>query len=228
MTDQFGRTAVKLSEGPLGIIALFIVLIYVIAGFLSGFSNNIGNEDRSLLMWFLVLFPVAVLAVFTLLVFYRHTNLYPPKAYDDERHFASLATFGGARFDNRALQTDAPEKSAEPPGSLNKSATGSLYWLGHDLMWTADALLRQAPSENVLVGLDQAQHHLVQVGLGESQIAREILGLRELIEPAKELSAPVRDAHASQLGSIIDRIGSAAEATQPRFDKPPHWNRVRN
>jgi hypothetical protein len=228
MTDQFGRTAVKLSQGPLGIIALFIVLIYGIAGLVSGFATDIGETNRSVLILFLVLFPVGVLVVFTWLVAFHHTKLYPPQAFRDESHFAALATFGGARFDKPALQTNPPKESAAPPGSLKPSATGSLYWLGHDLMWTADALLRQAPSERVLVGLDQAQHHLAQVGLGETQIAREILDLRELIKQSQELSPPVRDAYASQLGSIIDRIGMTAEAAQLRFEKPPHWNRVRS
>ena len=122
---------------------LFIVLIYGIAGLVSVFVPGIGETNRSILILFLVLFPVAVLVVFAWLVSFHHTKLYPPQAYRDESH--SVATFGGARFDKPALQSDRPKEPA-PLGSLNTSATGSLYWLGHDLMWTADALLRQAPN----------------------------------------------------------------------------------
>ena len=227
MIDNFGGTAVKLSQGPLGIVALFIVLIYGIAGFVLSFSAGIGEINRSILIIFLVLFPVAVLGIFGWLVAYHHTKLYPPQAFRDETNFAALATFGEARFDKPASPTDPRKESAAPPNILNTKATGSLYWLGHDLMWTADALLRQAPPQDVLVGLDQSEHHLGQVGLGETQIAREILRLRDLIKQSEELSPVVRDAYASQLGSIIDRIGITAECAQPGFDKPPHWNRVR-
>jgi hypothetical protein len=73
---------------------------------------------------------------------------------------------------------------------LITSATGNLYWLGHDIMWTADVLLRKSPSEHVLIGLAQARHHLVIVGLGETPIEYEIRGLGELIQQSGELSPP--------------------------------------
>jgi hypothetical protein len=80
----------------------------------------------------------------------------------------------------------------------------------------------------VLIGLAQARHHLVQVGLGETPIEREIRDLGELIQQSGELSPSLRDECASQLGSIIDRIGMTAEAAQDDFKVPPHWKRVRS
>ena len=49
-TEQFGQTAVKLSQGPLGIIALFIVLIHGFASLVLGFAENIGEENLSILV----------------------------------------------------------------------------------------------------------------------------------------------------------------------------------
>ncbi|BCT66548.1 hypothetical protein [Nitrosospira sp. NRS527] len=230
MTDQFERTAVKLSQRPLGIIALFIVLIHGFASLVVGFTTNIGENNQSILVWFLVLFPVIVFLVFAWLVSFRHVNLYPPEAFPDPRVFADLATltYGQAKFDNLNLQKYSQSQSAAPPHSLRTSATGSLYWLGHDLMWTADILLRKGPAEQALIGLAQARHHLVQVGLGETPIEYEIVALNELIKLSEELSPSLRDKCASQLGSIIDRIGMVAEAAQANFQVPPHWTRVRS
>jgi len=227
MTDQFERTAVKLSQGPLGIIALFIVLIHGFASLVLGLATDIGENNRSILVWFLVSFPVVVFFVFAWLVSRHHAKLYPPQAFREEGYFVSLA-FGRASFDKRDLQTGPLKKSAAPIHSLRTSATGSLYWLGHDLMWTADALLRKGPSEHVLIGPARARHHLVQVGLGDTPIEREIRGLSELIQQSEELSPSLRDEYASQLGSIIDRIGMTAEAAQADFQVPPHWKRVRS
>ena len=90
-TEQFGQTAVKLSQGSLGIIALFIVLIHGFASLVLGFAENIGEENHSILVWFLVLFPVFVFTVFAWLVSTLHQKLYPPGAYANEEIFRDLA-----------------------------------------------------------------------------------------------------------------------------------------
>jgi hypothetical protein len=228
-TEQFGQTAVKLSQGPLGIIALFIVLIHGFASLVLGFAQNIGEENRSILVWFLVLFPVFVFTVFARLVSTCHEKLYPPGAYNDEKFFVDLARpWGESAFDKRNSSASPPEKSTLARNYLVKSATGNLYWLGHDLMWTADTLLRQGPVEQVIIGLDQALHHLVHVGLRETPIELDLQALRAQIQFSKELSASLRDEYATKIGAIIDRIGATLEAAQADFQVPPHWNRVRS
>jgi hypothetical protein len=227
-TEDFEQTAVKLSQSPLGIIALFIVLIHGFASLVLGFSENLGEGNRSVLVWFLVLFPAFVFTVFAWLVGTRHVKLYPPTAFRNENLFRDLA-YGRASFDQQAFQAPQPEKniSAKTVDSLKKSATGNLYWLGHDLMWTADTLLRQGPNEHVLIGLDQAIHHLIHVGLKETPIERDLQVLRAQIQFAKELSASNRDEAANKIGLIIDRIGAILETAQADFQVPPHWNRDR-
>jgi len=225
-TKEFEQTAVKLSQGPLGIIALFIVLIHGFASLVLGFSQNLGEGNRSILVWFLVLFPAFVFTVFAWLVSTRHQKLYPPTAFRNEDLFRDLA-YGRASFDQQDSQTPPPAIFSSTIGSLDKSATGNLYWLGHDLMWTADTLLRQGPTEHVLIGLDQAIHHLVHVGLKETPIERDLQVLRAQIELAKELTASARDQSANKIGSIIDRIGAILETAQADFQVPPHWNRTR-
>ena len=73
---EFGSAAHKLSTNPLGIVALFIVLLYGIAGLVLGATaDDFGPGERWPLIWFLVLFPVLVLAVFSWLVTRHHQAL---------------------------------------------------------------------------------------------------------------------------------------------------------
>lgn len=228
-TEQFGQTAVKLSQGPLGIIALFIVLIHGFASLVLGLAQNIGEADRSIIVWFLVLFPVFVFTVFAWLVSTCHQKLYPPGAFQNEEIFRDLALpWGESAFDKRNSLVSPPEKSALTTSHLVKSATGNLYWLGHDLMWTADTLLRQGPVEQVIIGLDQALHHLIHVGLRETPSELDLQALRAQIQSSRELSASIRDEYANKIGAIIDKIGATLEAAQDYFEVPPHWNRVRS
>ena len=90
---KFGKLAGSLSKSPLGIIALFIVLIYGVAGLVLGFSaETLDPSERSRLIWFLVLFPVIVLATFAWLVSRHHRKLYGPSDFKDESVF--LQTIG--------------------------------------------------------------------------------------------------------------------------------------
>jgi hypothetical protein len=226
MTEQFEATAVKLSQGPLGIIALFIVLIHGFASLVLGLATDIGESNRTILVWFLVSFPVGVFTVFAWLVSQHHVNLYPPQAFRNEELFFNLA-YGRASFDEPVSQVRHSETAKIPTRFIKTAATGSLYWLGHDLMWTADTLLRGGPRDQVLIGLDQAQHHLREVGLSTTPVEADILHLHDRIRQAKELPPSLRDEYANQLGFLIDRIGATAEAAQDDFQVPPHWTRIR-
>ncbi|MEK7724350.1 MAG: hypothetical protein AAB336_08395 [Acidobacteriota bacterium] len=63
---EFGKTAQSLARNPLGIIALFIVLLYAIAGLVLGTSaSSLQPSERLPLIWFIVVFPFAVLGVFS-------------------------------------------------------------------------------------------------------------------------------------------------------------------
>jgi hypothetical protein len=76
MNDQvtgFGDVAQKLARNPLGIIALFIVLVYGFAALVAGFSGPFSASERLPLIYFMITFPVLVLGVFAWLVS-RHSN----------------------------------------------------------------------------------------------------------------------------------------------------------
>jgi hypothetical protein len=86
--EVFGKTAQRLSRNPLGIIALFIVLVYGIAGIVLGFSSqHLEPCERQPLIWFLVVFPVIVLAAFYRLVTCHHAKLYAPHDFQEDEGF---------------------------------------------------------------------------------------------------------------------------------------------
>lgn len=87
LIKEFGDTAKGLSKNPLGIIALFIVLIYGFASLVVGVSSQLQANERLPIVWFLVIFPCVVLGVFAWLVSNHHKKLYAPSDFKDESNF---------------------------------------------------------------------------------------------------------------------------------------------
>lgn len=86
--NKFADTAKDLSKNPLGIIALFILLVYGFACILLGITrSSLDAAERAPLIWFLALFPVAVLIAFCWLVANHHKKLYAPKDFENEDNF---------------------------------------------------------------------------------------------------------------------------------------------
>lgn len=78
----------EMSRNPLAIIALFIILIYGFACLLFGLSvTSLDVTERLPLIWFVVLFPTAVLILFGWLVSKHHNKLYAPTDYRDDESF---------------------------------------------------------------------------------------------------------------------------------------------
>jgi hypothetical protein len=83
----FAGSAKGLARNPLGIIALFIVLIYGFAALTLGINSSLQAEERLPLVWFLVLFPLVVLFTFGWLVSRHHEKLYAPADYKSDDGF---------------------------------------------------------------------------------------------------------------------------------------------
>jgi hypothetical protein len=91
---DFGDTAKSLARNPLGIIALFIVLVYAFAALLVGASGKLESSDRHSIVLFLVIFPPVVLAVFGWLVSRHHEKLYAPNDFQSDDAFLNARTSG--------------------------------------------------------------------------------------------------------------------------------------
>lgn len=86
----FGSVATGLSRGPLGVISLFIVLVYGFASLVTAFAGAFSGSERLPLIYFLVIFPVLVLGVFSWLVSHHSGKLYPPNAFKNEHIFLEV------------------------------------------------------------------------------------------------------------------------------------------
>jgi CheY-like chemotaxis protein len=141
----FTQGAKSLSRSPLGIIALFIVLVYGFASLVTTLGSSLGPQERLPLVYFLVIFPVLVLAVFAWLVSCHWRKLYGPGDYRDENNFvrmttmatASLAAAASSRLGegNPAAQPDVARiadtvRSAFPSGErMNEPWRRSVLWV---------------------------------------------------------------------------------------------------
>lgn len=89
MMNDFMKNASGLTKNPLGIIALFISLIYGFACIVLGTSltNMSAEEERLPLIWFIILFPILILGAFIFLVVYHHEKLYSPSDFRNDEGF---------------------------------------------------------------------------------------------------------------------------------------------
>ncbi len=84
--EKFATSAMGFTKNPLGIIALFIVLVYGFASLVVGFGNEL-SEHVIPLIYFMVFFPVLVFVGFLWLVARHYNKLYGPSDYQDEDNF---------------------------------------------------------------------------------------------------------------------------------------------
>lgn len=101
-----------LVKNPIGIIALFISLIYGFANLLLGTTaSSLTANERYPIIIFIILFPVIVLAVYYLLVSRHHGKLYAPGDYKDDKSF--LRTLSPEERELK-LENEAQEALPEP------------------------------------------------------------------------------------------------------------------
>lgn len=106
-----------LAKNPLGIIALFILLIYGISALLLGLSvGDVALHNETILVVFIVLFPFVVLGVFAWLVSCHHMKLYGPNDYQDDKNFLSTCP----QFDPKTIgEKYSPESKRAIVEGLN-------------------------------------------------------------------------------------------------------------
>lgn len=160
--ETYTNTSKSLSRNPLGIIALFIVLVYGIAALVFGLSGaQLSEPQKWPLIWFLVLFPVLVLLLFGWLVSSHHTKLYSPNDFPNEDGFF------------QALSPEARSKKLEREAKeLVLSKTN-----------------KDSPSNNKASGSNIDAENILLSDARSSYIIAEDLVFRELEE---ELEQPIQ------------------------------------
>lgn len=149
-TTNFGDTAKGLARNPLGIIALFIVLVYGFASLVTAFGASLTAQERLPLIYFLVLFPVLVLGVFAWLVSRHAGKLYSPSDYKNEENYvavvASLAAAAARRPDAGAAQPEVDvHRIAEVVRDVSPRARADSQSWRSRILWVDDR-----PQNNVL------------------------------------------------------------------------------
>lgn len=114
---SFAESAKGFTKSPLGIIALFIVLVYGFATLAVSFGNNL-TEHIAPLIYFLVLFPVIVFIGFLWLVSKHHDKIYGPSDFKDEENFLKMKM--------SAVASLATATAKQPDGDNNESTQQQL------------------------------------------------------------------------------------------------------
>jgi hypothetical protein len=110
---SFGETAKSLARNPLGIIALFIVLVYGFASLVTAFAGSFTSAKRVPLIYFLVAFPVLVLGVFAWLVSKHSGKLFAPSDFKDEENYVKMQMAVVASLTAATAKGDTPATEAQ-------------------------------------------------------------------------------------------------------------------
>lgn len=136
---------------------------------------------------------------------------------------------GGAELSFGKSAADAVLNERPAPGdraaadSAHWTKVASIYWLGHDIMWTVDAILRGGEPRFINHGLTQSLHHAQQIGLSQTSPAKALRRLRDNAQHLlpSEWGTTLRTQYASDLRQIADQLGAVAESQQDGFLAKP-------
>ena len=144
---SFGVTAKSLARNPLGIIALFIVLVYGFASMVTAATGPLAAAERLPLIYFLVLFPVLVLGTFGWLVRNHHEKRYGPGDFPVKGDFLKIAQMKIADMRAVVALSDASAKSGAPASEPElvsavlaagpASTANGDSWMNH-ILWVDD------------------------------------------------------------------------------------------
>ena len=93
---------------------------------------------------------------------------------------------------------------------------GNIYWLGHDLMWTVDVIMRDGSKRYICHGLKQSLHHLTEIGLGDTSFGENLKRLYENAGNSLESDWDYekRQRVATDVLQLRDQIGSLIASQQ--------------
>ena len=117
--------------------------------------------------------------------------------------------FDPLRGDNSPEPKNELGSGEDPPIAAVSGNPFHVFWLAHDLMWTRDVLLRDAPRERVIHGLRTAISHLEQVGLPSTAMCSQLNQILAQVTTAEEsrLDATARVAISNEIARITMMIG---------------------
>lgn len=112
-TKSFGDIAKSLARNPLGIIALFILLVYGFASLVTAFAGSFTSAERLPLIYFLIFFPVLVLGVFSWLVSKHSAKLFAPSDFRNEENYVKMQMGVVASLTAATAKGETPTSEAQ-------------------------------------------------------------------------------------------------------------------
>jgi hypothetical protein len=130
-SSNFFGIVPKLSKDPLGIIALFIALVYAIAALILGLGSHLTVTQKWPFIGFLIGFPVIVLISFLWLVVNYNQKLYSPEDYRSDKAFLKTLKPGqqvyngidGKNFDGEKKHTISQAHSETKKKTAQKTTS---------------------------------------------------------------------------------------------------------
>jgi len=157
---DFLKASKGLTNNPLGIIALFIGLVYGMACIVFIFSaQSLYSFEREYIILFVVLFPCLVLLVFSHLVAKHHQKLYAPQDYRDDESF--LRAYNPNKLDQEDMSEKVQELMGENSFQIVTDKEESIK-----LELQKDGLGHSGPTEKLLarrVAVFEAIHWFDQI-----------------------------------------------------------------
>lgn len=100
---------------------------------------------------------------------------------------------------------------------------GNVFWLGGDLIAAAQSALRGAPKSMILQALTQSYHHISELGLADSEPAKQISSLKSELTTLPELSLDRiwRSAFAGKIYNITSMMDGLLRKQQPGYRPNP-------
>jgi CheY-like chemotaxis protein len=141
---DFSGTAKDLARNPLGIVALFIVLVYGFAALVTAFASSLTFAERLPLIYFLVIFPVLVLGVFAWLVSRHSGKLFAPSDFKNEDNyvkmqFSAVASLAAATVKSGSLASESElQRVVDVVRDLVPRKAGSSDGWHNHLLWVDD------------------------------------------------------------------------------------------
>lgn len=138
-TKTFGAVANKLARSPLGIIALFIVMVYGLAALVATLGRSFPTAERLPLIYFLIGFPVLVLGTFAWLVSRHSSKLFAPSDFRDEENYVRTLT-ATASLAVASVKSDTGTSAADIRSIVQtvQDAGGSGQFRRDRVLWVDD------------------------------------------------------------------------------------------
>lgn len=191
---KLGEGAANLAKTPLGLIALFVLLVEAIAALVISNASTISSFNQTLLVFFVCAFPVLVVGMFWHLVVHHNIKLYSPSEFPNAGEFLEANRIDTTKAIEKLksdILTDL-DKMDPKPGAA--AARGSVLLQTNKYITASEFIESQgltSSDRELLLKLENAE---------ESELEEELAKDSRLAKIGKELGTMAAGATAAGAG----------------------------